>query len=60
MILNRVGKILLPLPDDNDTRPTKIIIAEDCFKLLNNGDQVKEVLIHTVEKLYGSMLLITL
>lgn len=55
MILKRVGKILLQLQDDNPVKLGKLIIAEDCFNLLNvSSHRLKEILVGSVEKLYGS------
>lgn len=54
MILNRVGRVLLELPDANPVKPSQIIIPEDCFRLLSVPiDRVTQVLIKSVEKLFG-------
>lgn len=53
MVLNRVGHVLLPLPDLNPVAPSQIIIPEDCFRLLSKSDRVTQVLVKTVEKLFG-------
>lgn len=54
MILNRVGRVLLELPDANPVKPSQIIIPEDCFRLLSVPiDRVTQVLIESVEKLFG-------
>ncbi|RVW53285.1 Amidase 1 [Vitis vinifera] len=54
-ILNRVGHVLLPFPDVNPVKPSQIIIPEDCFRLLSIPiDRVTQVLIKSVEKLFGS------
>ncbi|KAL0358636.1 UNVERIFIED_CONTAM: Amidase 1 [Sesamum angustifolium] len=54
-ILKQVGKILLQLQDDNPMTLSQLIIAEDCFNLLNiPSHQLTDVLISSVEKLYGS------
>lgn len=54
VILNRVGRVLLQLPDVSSVRPSQIIIPEDCFRLLSiPSDRVTQVLINSVEKLYG-------
>ncbi|KAK3006122.1 hypothetical protein RJ639_015501 [Escallonia herrerae] len=53
-ILNRVGQVLLQLPDVSPVRPTQVIIAEDCFKLLSiPSDQVARVLVNAVDKIFG-------
>lgn len=53
-ILNRVGKVLLQLPDVAPTRPTYMIIAEDCFQLSSTPyDVVTQTVIEAVTKLYG-------
>ncbi|KAL2548876.1 Amidase 1 [Forsythia ovata] len=55
VILKRVGKVLLQLRDDNPVRFSRIVVAEDCFKLSSiPSDQLIEVLISSIEKLYGS------
>lgn len=55
VILKKVGKILLEMPDDNSTTFGKLIIAEDCFNLLSiPPHQLKDILTSSVEKLYGS------
>lgn len=54
-ILKQVGKVLLQLQDDNPTTLSQLIIAEDCFNLLNiPSHRLTDVLISSVEKLYGS------
>lgn len=56
MILNRVGRVLLNLPDVDPVKPTQIIIAEDCFQLSTiPSDRVSQPLIKSVEKLFGGM-----
>ncbi|GMG99708.1 hypothetical protein Nepgr_001548 [Nepenthes gracilis] len=53
-ILKQVGRALLPLPDMETASPSKIIIAEDCFRLLTIPiDRVKQPLVKSVEKLFG-------
>ncbi|GAB4855530.1 Amidase 1 [Ancistrocladus abbreviatus] len=53
-ILNKVGRVLLSLPDVEMVSPSPIIIAEDCFQLLSIPvDRVKQVLVKSVEKLFG-------
>ncbi|XP_077230163.1 amidase 1-like [Tasmannia lanceolata] len=55
VILNRVGHVLLPIPDVDPVPPSHIIIADDCFQLLSiPSDRVAQVLIKSVEKLFGS------
>ncbi|TKY52205.1 Amidase 1 [Spatholobus suberectus] len=54
LILSRVGDIILQLPDVAPIRPTRIIIAEDCFQLSSIPyDVVTRTVIKAVEKLYG-------
>lgn len=55
VILNRVGRVLLQLPDVDLVRPSRIIIAEDCFQLSDiPKDRVTQPLVKSVEKLFGS------
>ncbi|KAK6137918.1 hypothetical protein DH2020_028331 [Rehmannia glutinosa] len=55
VILKKVGKVLLQLKDDNPATLGQLIIAEDCFKLLNfPSHRLTDILIGSVEKLYGS------
>ncbi|XP_057250337.1 amidase 1 isoform X2 [Beta vulgaris subsp. vulgaris] len=57
-ILKRVGDVLLPTVDAPLANPSSIIFAEDCFKLLNIPiDRVKQVLVNTLEKLFGGQVL---
>ncbi|KAL8147594.1 amidase 1-like [Apium graveolens] len=57
-ILNRVGRTLLQHPDNGLTRPLKIIIAEDCFKLLSiPSDRITNVLVEAVKQIYGDDIL---
>ncbi|KAJ9131481.1 hypothetical protein P3X46_035137 [Hevea brasiliensis] len=54
VILNRVGRILLQLPDVDLVRPRQIFIAEDCFQLSSTpNNRVSQVLVKSVEKLFG-------
>ncbi len=54
VILNRVGQVLLQLPDVDLVRPSQIIIAEDCFRLSDiPNDRVTQPLVKSVEKLFG-------
>ncbi|KAF7152569.1 hypothetical protein RHSIM_Rhsim01G0085600 [Rhododendron simsii] len=54
-ILNRVGRVLLQLPEVEPVKPTYITIAEDCFfQLLSIPiHRVTSVLVKSVEKLFG-------
>ncbi|KAM1387277.1 hypothetical protein ACFX2F_033630 [Malus domestica] len=53
-ILNRVGQVLLQLPDMGPVVPTQFIIAEDCFQLSSiPSNRVEQVLVDSVEKLFG-------
>ncbi|XP_021742471.1 amidase 1-like [Chenopodium quinoa] len=57
-ILKKVGNVLLPPLDPHLVSPSPIIIAEDCFKLLNIPiDRVKQVLVKSVEKVFGGQVL---
>ncbi|GAV57832.1 LOW QUALITY PROTEIN: Amidase domain-containing protein, partial [Cephalotus follicularis] len=56
IILNRVGHILLQMPDINPARPTQLIIEEDYFQLSSIPND--EILVKSVEKLVCSGLLI--
>ncbi|XP_058183480.1 amidase 1-like isoform X2 [Rhododendron vialii] len=57
-ILNRVGRVLLQLPEVEPVKPTHITIAEDCFQLLSIPSQrVTSVIIKSVEKLFGGHIL---
>lgn len=54
MILSKVGRVLLQLNELAPIRPTRIIIADDCFQLSNIPHNLgTQVLIKAVEKLYG-------
>ncbi|XP_030957038.1 amidase 1-like isoform X3 [Quercus lobata] len=54
MILNRVGRVLLQLPEVDPVIPSQIIIAEDCFQLSTiPSDRVTEPLLKSVNKLFG-------
>ncbi|KAB2630151.1 amidase 1-like [Pyrus ussuriensis x Pyrus communis] len=53
-ILNRVGRVLLQLPDTGPVVPTQLIIADDCFQISSvPSSRVKQVLVDSVEKLFG-------
>ena len=53
-ILNRVGRVLLQLPDTGPVVPSQLIIAEDCFQISSvPSSRVKQVLVDSVEKLFG-------
>ena len=55
-ILRRVGHVLLQVPFLVQRNPRSIIIADDCFQLLNiPGDKVAQAVIKSTEKLFGSM-----
>ncbi|KAE8010183.1 hypothetical protein FH972_006573 [Carpinus fangiana] len=57
VILNRVGRALLHLPDVGPVSPTQIIIAEDCFQLSTiPTDRITRPLVKSVEKLFGGHL----
>ncbi|XP_058084006.1 amidase 1 [Magnolia sinica] len=54
MILTRVGHVLFQLPEVDPVQPSQVIIADDCFQLLNvPSDRVTRVLIKAIEKLFG-------
>ncbi|KAL1542422.1 Amidase 1 [Salvia divinorum] len=59
VILKKVGKVLLQLQDDhNASKVDQLIVAEDCFDLVNiPPHQLKDVLTTSVEKLYGSQII---
>ncbi|MED6207503.1 Amidase 1 [Stylosanthes scabra] len=49
-----VGRVLLQLTEVAPVKPTRIIIAEDCFQLSSTPyDLITQVVIKAVEKLYG-------
>ncbi|XP_010549880.1 PREDICTED: amidase 1 [Tarenaya hassleriana] len=53
-ILRRVGCVLLQLPDLNDMKPSKMIIADDCFKLSSvPPDWMIRSIVRAAEKLFG-------
>ncbi|KAB2630150.1 amidase 1-like [Pyrus ussuriensis x Pyrus communis] len=53
-ILNRVGRVLLQLPDTGPVVPTQLVIAEDCFQISSvPSSRVKQALVDSVEKLFG-------
>lgn len=57
-ILSRVGRILLQHPDNGLARPSKIIIAEDCFKLLSfPSGRITNVLVEAVKQIYGGKMI---
>ncbi|KAM6577739.1 hypothetical protein CsatB_029576 [Cannabis sativa] len=57
-LLNRVGRVLLQLPQVNPIRPSQLIIAEDCFQLSTTpGNLIVEGLVKSVDKLFGGHLL---
>ncbi|MBA0561482.1 hypothetical protein Golob_018305, partial [Gossypium lobatum] len=54
MILNRIGRVLLHLPDVDSIKPSQVIIAEDCFRLSTiPSDRTAQVLVKSIEKLFG-------
>uniref|UniRef100_A0A7N2R0N9 Amidase domain-containing protein n=1 Tax=Quercus lobata TaxID=97700 RepID=A0A7N2R0N9_QUELO len=54
VILNRVGQVLMQLPDVDPVNPSQIIIAEDCFQLSAiPSDRLTEPLLKSVNKLFG-------
>uniref|UniRef100_A0A2N9HXG3 Amidase domain-containing protein n=1 Tax=Fagus sylvatica TaxID=28930 RepID=A0A2N9HXG3_FAGSY len=56
VILNRVGQVLLQFPDVDLFKPSRIIIAEDFFQLLDiPNDLVTQPLVKSVETLSGSL-----
>ncbi|KAG7578216.1 Amidase signature (AS) superfamily [Arabidopsis thaliana x Arabidopsis arenosa] len=56
--LRRVGHVLLQLPFATQRNPRQIILADDCFQLLNIPvDQITQVVIKSAEKLFGRQLL---
>ncbi|KAI3747403.1 hypothetical protein L6452_09859 [Arctium lappa] len=56
--LNHVGKILLQLPDEEHVRPSRVLIAEDCFKLLSiPSTRVTNVVTASIETLFGGDIL---
>ncbi|XP_057788804.1 amidase 1 [Salvia miltiorrhiza] len=58
VILKKVGKVLLQLRDDNPATLGQLIVAQDCFDLVNIPPrQLKDVLTTSVEKLYGSKII---
>lgn len=54
-VLKQVGRVLLQ-PDLDSKGPTNIIVAEDCFKLLDSksNHQLIETPVNAIRKLYGS------
>lgn len=57
-ILSRVGRTLLQHPDNGLARPSKIIIAEDCFKLLSiPSGRITNVLLEAVKQIYGGKII---
>ncbi|KAJ4957140.1 hypothetical protein NE237_013923 [Protea cynaroides] len=54
VVLNKVGRVLLQLPNVEPVQPTHIIIPDDCFKFLSiPSDRVTWVLLKSIEKLFG-------
>ncbi|KAE8684114.1 Amidase 1 [Hibiscus syriacus] len=57
-VLNRVGGVLLHLPNPDPVAPGQIIIPEDCFSLSSiPSDRTTQVLIRSVEKHFGNQIL---
>ncbi|XP_004135625.1 amidase 1 isoform X1 [Cucumis sativus] len=58
-ILKRVGWLLLQEPEIEHYKPTKVFIAEDCFKLLSNitSERLTQAFVSSVEKLFGGHLI---
>lgn len=53
--LRRVGHVMLQVPYTIQRNPRSIIIADDCFHLLNtSADRVSQAVVKSVEKLFGS------
>ncbi|KAJ9541145.1 hypothetical protein OSB04_027651 [Centaurea solstitialis] len=60
--LNRVGKILLQLPDEKpdekQVQPSRVLVAEDCFQLLSiPSTRVTNVINASVKMLFGGQIL---
>ncbi|KAI4351029.1 hypothetical protein L6164_005418 [Bauhinia variegata] len=57
-ILHRVGHMLLPASFVAQRNPRQIVIADDCFQLLNvPPDRSSQVVIKSTEKLFGKQVL---
>lgn len=57
-ILKQVGHVLLKSPVIDSVRPSQVLIAEDCFKLLSiPTERVAQVLVNSVEKTFEGNLL---
>ncbi|KAL0558357.1 hypothetical protein IC582_002919 [Cucumis melo] len=58
-ILKRVGWLLLQEPEVEHYKPTKVFIAEDCFKLLSSitSERLTQAFVSSVEKLFGGHLI---
>ena len=55
-VLRRVGHVLLQLPYVVQRNPRQIIIADDCFQLLNIPvDRITQAVTKSTENLFGSM-----
>uniref|UniRef100_A0A9I9DA22 Amidase domain-containing protein n=1 Tax=Cucumis melo TaxID=3656 RepID=A0A9I9DA22_CUCME len=56
-ILKRVGWLLLQEPEVEHYKPTKVFIAEDCFKLLSSitSERLTQAFVSSVEKLFGDI-----
>ncbi|KAI3794580.1 hypothetical protein L1987_37212 [Smallanthus sonchifolius] len=56
--LNRVGQILLQLPNEKLAQPSQVLIAEDCFKLSSiPSTRVTDIIAASIEKLSGGKIL---
>ncbi|KAK8712542.1 hypothetical protein V6N13_147779 [Hibiscus sabdariffa] len=57
-VLNRVGRVLLHLPNVDPVAPSQIIVPEDCFSLSSiPSDRTTQVLVRSVEKHFGGHIL---
>lgn len=57
-VLRRVGHVLLQVPYASQRSPRSIVIADDCFQLSKvPADRMTQVVMKSIEKLYGSMFL---
>lgn len=57
-ILRRVGHVLLQVPYTVQRSPRSIVVADDCFNLLNSSaDRVSQAVVKSVEKLFGRQVL---
>ncbi|XP_042517125.1 amidase 1-like [Macadamia integrifolia] len=57
VILNKVGCVLLQLPNVEPVQPSQIIVPDDCFQLLSiPSDRLTQVLLKSIEKLFGGQI----